>query len=64
LTSAVEYTYVCDECEYSKQVLKDEIKEEITCPNCGGDISVMWFAHTYEDYLKDQGLDKSDPGTI
>jgi hypothetical protein len=64
MTNAVEYSYVCRECEHTEAALKDEINDDVTCPNCRGDMDVMWFAPSYEDYLKDQGLEKYDTGNV
>jgi hypothetical protein len=57
----VTYTYLCDECDNTEDIPRPE--EEIICSKCGVIVDGCWWtAPSYEEYLKDQGLHKSDFG--
>jgi len=57
----VTYTYLCEKCDHSEDIPRPT--EEIICSKCGAIVDGCWWtAPSYEEYLKDQGLDKSDFG--
>jgi ribosomal protein L37AE/L43A len=57
----VTYTYLCEKCDHSEDIPRPT--EEIICSKCGAIVDGCWWtAPSYEEYLKDQGVDKSDFG--